>query len=104
MATESPKPSRPENEYFARSNAELVHRIQEERRRAHATEERASHRMRCPRCGGSLVERPYQSLRIDVCDDCGGTWLDKGDLEVLQNIDRSALRRFVSDLIYGFPH
>ena len=104
MASESPKASRPENEYFARSNAELVQHIQAQRRRAMEAAERASHRMRCPRCGGSLVERPYHHLRIDVCADCGGSWLDKGDLEALQRVDRSALRRFVPDLIYGFPH
>ena len=55
--------------------------------------------MRCPRCGGQLVERKHQHVTIDVCDECGGTWLDKGELEMLEHVDRNAFRRFIGDLL-----
>jgi hypothetical protein len=39
--------------------------------------------MRCPKCGAALQEVPYRSVKVDECPDCGGIWLDKGELEVL---------------------
>lgn len=36
--------------------------------------------MKCPKCGGTLVERHVQGgVVIDVCDGCGGCWLDDGE-------------------------
>jgi uncharacterized C2H2 Zn-finger protein len=97
------KPSRNEDEYFARLDAELIKqrraRLDEERART----ERASHYMRCPRCGASLEERRHHHMKIDVCPECGGTWLDKGELQMLEHVDRSNLRRFIGDL-FGLKH
>jgi hypothetical protein len=92
------KPSRNEEEYFARENAERVKalraKLDQEQRRA----ERQSHIMRCPRCGGHLQHRLHHHVRIDVCPDCGGTWLDKGELEVLEHVEHSNIRRFINDI------
>jgi hypothetical protein len=54
--------------------------------------------MHCPRCGAKLQEREHQHVRIDVCPDCGGTWLDRGELEMLEHVDESNVRRYINSL------
>jgi ribosomal protein L37AE/L43A len=93
------KPSRNEDEYFARENAELINSLRAQRDREREATERAAHLMRCPRCGGKLEERRHHKVTVDVCASCGGTWLDKGELEMLEHVDRNAFRRFIGDLL-----
>ena len=64
----------------------------------YAESERKSHIMRCPRCGGHLKSQMHHGIRIDVCPDCGGTWLDKGELEMIEAVDTSNIRRFMRDV------
>ena len=97
MAIES-KPSKNEDEYFARENQELIARMRAERDAQRARTERTANLMRCPRCGAPLVERAHHQVKLDACPDCGGVWLDKGELEMLEQVDRSNVRRFVGDL------
>lgn len=86
MATDE-KPSRNEEEYFARQEAELMQKM-----RSRLDEERASQQRsdlnKCPRCGTALEEQERDSVKIDVCPNCGGIWLDKGELEMLQRVER----------------
>lgn len=81
MAIES-KPSRNEEEYFARVDAELRKEL-----RARADAERAARvaadRNKCPRDGSTLVSRESNHVTIDQCPTCEGIWLDKGELEIL---------------------
>jgi uncharacterized protein with PIN domain len=89
------KPSRTEDEYFVKRDAEL---IKEQRARLDADRakaERDSHYMRCPKCGGQLEEVEFQHMKIDRCTDCGGIWLDKGEMEMLEHVDQSNIRSFV---------
>lgn len=52
--------------------------------------------MNCPKCGNVMREREREigagSTReiviIDVCPNCGGMWLDKGELEKLTEFER----------------
>ncbi len=89
MSTDE-KPSRNEHEYFVRRDAELIQerraRLDEERRK----QERSSHFNKCPRCGIDLVERDHNGVKIDQCASCGGMWLDKGELEIIEEQDRHA--------------
>jgi hypothetical protein len=75
-------PSRNENEYFARLDAELRKEL-----RAKADAERAAQvaadRNKCPRDGTALVTKESHHVTIDVCPTCDGIWLDKGELEIL---------------------
>ena len=48
------------------------------------------------------MERAHHQVKIDVCRECNGTWLDAGELEILEQLDQSSVRRFVSDVIGGF--
>ena len=81
MSSVDNKPSRNEEEYFARENAERVKELRAKLDASRADAERQSHLGRCPRCGGHLEEKKRHNLTIDVCQECGGTWLDKGELE-----------------------
>jgi hypothetical protein len=82
------KPSRNEDEYFAKLDADLMkerrQRLDEERLK----QERSSHYNKCPKCGGDLEEREHNGIKIDQCSECSGIWLDKGELEMVEEMDR----------------
>jgi uncharacterized protein len=85
MATDE-KPSRNEDEYFAKQDAELMRQM-----RARRDSERAQQGNTpaiCPRDGAMLQEEQRESVKIDVCPTCGGMWLDKGELEILQQAEK----------------
>jgi uncharacterized protein len=89
MAIEE-KPSRNEDEYFKKLDADLMKerraRLDEERRKA----ERLSHYNKCPKCGCDLEEREHNGVKIDQCSECAGIWLDAGELELIEEIDRKS--------------
>jgi Zn-finger nucleic acid-binding protein len=39
--------------------------------------------MTCPNCGEMLRERERLGIEIDVCPQCRGVWLDRGELDKL---------------------
>lgn len=65
-----------EDRYFAQQDREKLEKLRDEKQ---APVELG----RCPRCGTPLDERTVDEVPIDVCDGCGGVWLDKGELEQL---------------------
>ena len=100
MATEE-KPSRNEDEYFAKQDAELIKakRAQLDAERAKAA--RKQHLMKCPKDGSDLVEREFHNVKIDVCTECNGVWLDAGELEMVRVVDRNPVRRIFGDFFDG---
>ncbi|MDB4916890.1 MAG: hypothetical protein JWM95_4534 [Gemmatimonadetes bacterium] len=81
MAIDS-TPSRNEDEYFARMDAELRKSLRE-RADADRSARIAADRNKCPRDGTALVARESNHVTIDECPQCEGIWLDKGELEIL---------------------
>ncbi len=82
------KPSRNEDEYFVRLDADLM-----KERRAHLDaerkkQERSVHYNKCPKCGCDLEEHDHHGVKIDQCGECGGIWLDKGELELIEEIEQ----------------
>ena len=75
-------PSRNEDEYFAQVDADLRKELRE-RADAERAARVADERNKCPRDGSSLVAKTSGSVTIDVCPQCEGIWLDKGELEIL---------------------
>ena len=102
MATEE-KPSRNEEEYFAKLNAELIKEKRAELDRARAQSSRASHFMKCPRCGGDLKEVEHHQVKVDRCDDCQGVWLDAGELELVEHAHERGVTRFFTSM-FGRRH
>ena len=39
--------------------------------------------MTCPRCNGDLRAQRRDGIEIDVCAQCRGVWLDRGELDRL---------------------
>ena len=92
------KPTRSEDEYFVKHDAALIKeqraRLDAERQRA----ERQSHYMKCPKCGSDLIETDFHHIKIDKCPECGGIWFDKGEIEMLEHVDQSAIRGFIRSM------
>ena len=41
--------------------------------------------MKCPRCNVSLNVSMRQGVESDVCPECRGVWLDRGELDKIIN-------------------
>ena len=85
------KPSKNEDEYFARQEFERRRTAAAEQQAKLMTEERERERtlhfMKCPKCGMQLEEFAFSDVRIDKCFGCEGIWLDKGELENIRKQD-----------------
>ncbi|MFN8581843.1 MAG: zf-TFIIB domain-containing protein [Gemmatimonadaceae bacterium] len=92
------KPSRNEDEYFVKLDAELIKEQRAKLDKARSQAERSAHYMKCPKCGADLVETPFHHIKIDNCPECGGTWLDRGEIELIEHVDQSRVRAFVRSM------
>lgn len=88
MAIEE-KPSRNESEYFARRDAELMKERRAQLDADRLRQERSSHHNKCPKCGCDLVEREHNHVKVDECAECGGVWLDKGEVKMIEDFHKS---------------
>jgi Zn-finger nucleic acid-binding protein len=102
MTTEK-KPSRNEDEYFVKQDAELIKRQRELADRAARETERKSHFMKCPKDGYDLATGQYHGVQIESCPHCGGMWLDAGEIDVVAHEERPALfTRVLADAFATF--
>jgi len=85
----SEKPSKNEDEYFARRDAELLRQQRASAQQAAAQAERKSHYMKCPKCGYDLITGDWDGIQIDQCTHCHGIWFDAGEAEALLKSPRS---------------
>ena len=76
-----------EEEYFHRKNQEAIEKLRAKIRLAAQAKEAGTSSMKCPRCDGTLKEVMIETVAIDSCDKCAGTWLDSGELEKLTETD-----------------
>lgn len=94
------KPSEREEEYFAREMFEKKQKAEQEKQQKLAEAERQKakelHHMKCPKCGMSLVEIDYKSLKVDRCSSCEGVWLDSGELAQIIKLEKGALDKLFS--------
>lgn len=81
------KPSKSEEEYFARQEFERRKKEIEARQAKMATEERARlkelHHMRCPKCGMEMAEIEFKGIKVDRCVACKGIYFDGGEIDQL---------------------
>lgn len=81
------KPSRAEDEYFAKQELERRKKWAQEQAAKMATDEkdriRQAHWMKCPKCGMDLQEIALHGVKVDQCASCGGVFLDAGELDQL---------------------
>lgn len=79
-----------EEEHFHRKNKEAVEKMREKMRIAADAKAAGTSSLRCPRCDGSLKPTTFEEGEVDVCEKCGGIWLDAGELEKLTKKDSSS--------------
>lgn len=53
--------------------------------------------VRCPLCGDAMRSEPVPSAEVDVCDGCGGLWVDWFDGEVQTLAAEAEARRLERD-------
>jgi len=97
------KPSRNEDEYFVKQDAELIKRQRELAEAAAIERERKTHYMKCPKDGFDLASSEHHGVQIETCPHCGGIWLDAGEIDVVAHEERPALfTRVLSDAFSSF--
>lgn len=92
------KPSRNEDEYFAKVNAELLQKRRAQLDAERANQDRKAISGKCPRDGTPLEEKEMEQVKIDFCPQCRGIWLDAGELEMLRDSRKSGLDRFINNI------
>ncbi|HWL40512.1 MAG TPA: zf-TFIIB domain-containing protein [Gemmatimonadaceae bacterium] len=80
------KPSRNEDEYFARQNADLIKEMRARLDAERKTEKKQT--LKCPRDGSDLEETEADNVKVDTCPRCKGVWLDAGELDQLRLVNR----------------
>ena len=45
--------------------------------------------MDCPRCKKAMTQRVRDEIEVDVCGECGGVWLDGGELAKILEAERA---------------
>ena len=94
------KPSKAEDEYFARQEferrkqwaAEQAAKLDSEQKEA----AKKLHWMKCPKCGMDLTTVEYRGVSIDRCTACGGTFFDAGEIDELLKREHGFLGRAMS--------
>ncbi|HXV89907.1 MAG TPA: zf-TFIIB domain-containing protein [Gemmatimonadales bacterium] len=75
------RPGSGDEDYFARRDADLARQQQAARDRPALEAERATHHMKCPKCGFGLLTVTIHSVDLDQCPNCHGIWFDAGEAE-----------------------
>lgn len=99
-------PTRNEEEYFVRENAELIKQMRAVLDSERRVVQMREHYMKCPKCGRDLEERQFENVKVDVCTDCHGVWIDRGEIRLLRHIQQSQgpFSRIMSDVLEFFQH
>jgi len=99
------KPSRNEDEYFVKQDAELLRKQRAQAEAAALDAERRTHYMKCPKDGYDLASSIYHGVQIETCPHCGGMWLDAGEVEAVSHEERPGLlTRVLSDAFSSLSH
>jgi hypothetical protein len=100
------KPSREEDEYFAREDFEKVRKLAFKQHQALAAHERETlkklHHMKCPNCGMDLHSVKLGKVHVDNCFHCKGMFLNAGVLEQLVGEELHAKRAVIQDVLTLF--
>ena len=84
------QPSRNEDEFFAKQDAELIKQMRDKLDAERREQQKKQHYMKCPKCGSDLKEEDRGSVKVDVCPNCNGMWLDAGELDLMRQMNKSS--------------
>ena len=98
-----PKPLNKEEQYFITQEVARLKRLREEHLRAQAQEDRRKmkelHFLCCAKCGQKMETTKLESVEIEICPDCGGIYLDAGELGKI--VDEKTRGPFSQALAYA---
>jgi TFIIB-like protein len=84
-----------EDVYFAERDREIIEKLRSQLRKV----ENAETSFQCPKCPGKLESYTFEGVVVDRCHECGGMWLDKGELEaIVRKISRGPLGAWLDTL------
>ena len=93
--SEYDKPSKAEDEYFARQELERRKKWAQEQAAKMADEQKDQlkqlHWMKCPKCGMDLKEIELHGVKVDRCANCGGIFLDAGEMEQIEKHEQGGV-------------
>ena len=70
-----------EDQYFAKQDREKLEKLKDDSSASIVA------RGMCPRCGIALVQQDHHGVKIDACTSCAGIWLERGELERIEQRD-----------------
>lgn len=80
-----------EEEYFHRKEREAIEKLRAKMTAEEQEKAAAAAALHCPKCDGTLKAVMFEGVEIDVCDKCGGVWLDPNELQALTKRDERGL-------------
>ncbi|HEY7219081.1 MAG TPA: zf-TFIIB domain-containing protein [Candidatus Binatia bacterium] len=84
-----------EDIYFAERDREILENLRARLRKV----EKAANELHCPKCSGALESYTFEGVLLDRCHECGGVWMDRGELEaVVRKISRGPLGAWIDKL------
>jgi Zn-finger nucleic acid-binding protein len=93
--SEYEKPSKNEDEYFARQELERRKKWASEQgakmEAEHKEQLKQLHWMKCPKCGMDLKEIELHGVKVDQCASCGGVFLDAGEMDQVAGHEEGGL-------------
>ncbi|HVR41514.1 MAG TPA: zf-TFIIB domain-containing protein [Thermoanaerobaculia bacterium] len=94
------KPSKAEDEYFAKQEIERRKRWAKEQAEKNSVDEmeriKQLHFMKCPKCGFDLHTIEFHGVKVDQCGHCGGIFFDQGEIEQLLQHEAGIMGRVMS--------
>jgi Zn-finger nucleic acid-binding protein len=83
-----------ENIFFAEKDRELLEKLRAQLRKIDRVET-----LRCLKCPGNLESYMFHGIALERCHECGGVWLDKGELEaIVRKINRGPVGEWLDKL------
>ena len=97
------KPSREEDDYFARQEYEKLRDLANRKKEGMAEDDEVAqkelHWMHCPKCGLELQEVEFRGVQVDTSFACKGMFLDGGEVEkILAHEEPGMLERIAQSL------
>lgn len=84
-----------EDIYFAERDREIIENLRRQLRKV----ENAEPSIHCPKCPGKMESYTFEGFLVQRCQQCGGMWLDKGELEaIVRKISRGPLGAWLDTL------
>jgi tRNA(Ile2) C34 agmatinyltransferase TiaS len=84
-----------EDIYFGARDRELLAELRAQLRKVDKSEAAPG----CPKCPGKLESYTFHGFALDRCHECGGIWLDNGELEgIVRKISRGPLGGWLDTL------